>query len=116
MNKRKPLYLLGTRLLLVGGFLAISNVELGERTNESSLESGFRIVEWNVANNLSEENVRYIFRDYSADIAVFPELGGSGSEDIAQRLTRVFSQAGLNINEYDFFVHWRPQGILHQLP
>ena len=44
-----------------------------------------RLVEWNVADNINETNIRDIFGEFGPDIAVFPELGGYEKGDTSNR-------------------------------
>lgn len=64
-----------------------------------------KIVEWNAADTLTTQEVTQIFKTFDADIAVFPELEGYfKGDDSHQRLTDVFDQSGLSLDDYAVFI------------
>lgn len=66
-----------------------------------NLDETIKIVEWNAINNISATNVETIFKEFDADIAVFPELDGPVLyESENKRFVDLFKQAGLDFDDY----------------
>lgn len=72
-----------------------------------------RLVEWNVADNINEANIRGIFGEFDADIAVFPELGGYEKGDHSNsRLINLFKKAGIDFEKYEVYVSDPTEGSI----
>ena len=76
-----------------------------ETTKITSLEESktIKIVEWNTLNNLDKAHIEKIFKDYDADIAVFPELENQSLEDS-------FREVGLDFDRYEVFLSHKTGG------
>lgn len=60
-----------------------------------------KIVEWNALNNLTKDSAKKIFKDFDADIAVFPELNPDTSE--ISIIYNAFNESSIDFNQYDIF-------------
>lgn len=91
-------------ILAASALFALSGSNM-HRDMSSVFDNGtIKIVEWNAHNSLSEDNVKKIFHDYDADVAVFPELGGyTKAEDANQRVADIFVKTGIDPDLYDVF-------------
>ena len=70
-----------------------------------------KLVEWNVADNINETNIRDIFGEFNPDIAVFPELGGYEKGDTSnRRLLDLFKKAGVDFEKYEVYVSEPTEG------
>lgn len=81
-------------------FMVFSSNPTKSKAQVNSDET-IKIVEWNAINNISAVNVEAIFKEFDADIAVFPELDGSvryGGDN--NRFIDLFQQAGLDFDDY----------------
>lgn len=82
-------------------FINFDNVSQVSNNQLIARDKIIKLVEFNVANNLNENNIRAIFKEFDADIAVFPELGGYEKGDRSnKRLIDLFSRAGLDFQNY----------------
>ena len=72
-----------------------------------------KLVEWNVANNINEENIRDIFGRFDADIAVFPELEGYEKGDMSNRkLADLFKKANIDFEKYKAYISEPTEGSI----
>lgn len=82
-------------------FINFDNISQPQKSELVGVGKMIKLVEWNVANNLNENNIRAIFKEFDADIAVFLEFGGYEKGDSSnQRLIDLFSKAGLDFKNY----------------
>lgn len=97
-NKFLVIGMLISVILIVGG--------TSSKTVEINTDGrNIRLVEWNIANKINESNIRDIFGEFNADIAVFPELGGYGKGDRSnKRLSDLFTKASIDLKNYEVFI------------
>ena len=90
---------IGLFWLAIGLFSLVFMIGGSEPTKITSLEESkaIKIVEWNTLNNLDKAHIEKIFKDYDADIAVFPELEN-------QNLEAGFREVGLDFDRYEVFL------------
>lgn len=82
-------------------FINFDNISQPQNSEVVGAGNMIKLVEWNVANNLNENNIRAIFKEFDADIAVFPELGDYEKGDRSnKRLIDLFSRVGLDFKNY----------------
>ena len=95
LKKRK----IGLFWLAIGLLSLVFMLGGSEPTKTTSLEETktIKIVEWNTLNNLNKAHIEKIFKDYDADIAVFPELKN-------QSLEAGFREVGLDFDRYEVFL------------
>lgn len=92
-------------IFLISSTLFIFAGSSGGKTDENVVHGKtVNIIEWNLANQFTEGIARTTFVEYDADIAVFPELEGFGKgESPVSRMQDVFTEIGVDINQYDIF-------------
>ena len=91
-------------ILAASVLFAISGSNMRREMLSDFHNGSIRIVEWNTHDSFNEDNVKKIFSDFDADIAIFPELGGyTKGDDANQRVTRVFIKTGIDPDSYDVF-------------
>lgn len=72
-----------------------------------------KLVEWNVADNINETNIRNIFGEFDADIAVFPELEGYEKGDNSnRRLIDLFKKADIDFEKYEVYISEPTEGSI----
>lgn len=70
-----------------------------------------KLVEWNVADNINETNIRDIFGEFDTDIAVFPELEGYEKGDNSnRRLIDLFKKADVDFEKYEVYISEPTEG------
>ncbi len=83
-------------------YFGVNNRKIEERNNHNRV---IKLVEWNVANNINEENILDIFGRFDADIAVFPELEGYEKGDMSNRkLADLFQKANIDFGKYKAYI------------
>lgn len=98
---------IGLFWLVIGLLSLVFMLGGNESTKITSLEGTktIKIVEWNTLDNLNKAHIEKIFKDYDADIAVFPELSGQGNIGVTnQSLEDGFRQVGIDFERYEIFI------------
>lgn len=86
-------------IVLAGGSAGLPKVPFA-----AEAKAELRLVSWNAAGTLPAETAAEIFGKYKTDIAVFPELQGTGPDgQMSPRLAETFRAAGLDPAAYQVF-------------
>lgn len=103
-NGYKNLSVLLWSLMLVTSLLLIAFSTNTKSCDVSDKNSRIKIVEWNMENKLEDKGIYKIFREFDADVAVFPELEGyHKGEPANDRLKKVFESVGIDYDKYEVF-------------
>ncbi len=108
------IYLISFILIFISSFslIVFDNLLEDYRILDSS-KGTFKIVEWNTLDSFNRNHAIKIFKEFDADIAVFPELGGyNKSRDPRERLKDIFIDAKIDYNKYDVFVSSKSKGMI----
>ena len=101
-----PLMVLALSMLLVFGSADVKRIA---ETDDNS--ASVKIVELNAQNTLDGDAVAKIFKDFDADIAVFPEFGGYVKGDKPEhRLIDLMEREGISGQHYDFYSSAETEG------
>lgn len=102
--RKNTIAILQCFIILLAGLLSVFTCDLKKNSIEFNNEKTFKIVEWNAFNSLDEETASLIFKEYDADIAVFPELGGyNKGEPVEVRIKDIFININLEVDDYQIF-------------
>ena len=102
--RKNSMAILQCSIIILSGLFSIFTCDLKKNSMEFRSEKTFKIVEWNACNNFHEEAANLIFKEYDADIAVFPELGGyNKGEPAEERVKDIFSNMDLEAEDYQIF-------------
>lgn len=82
-------------------FIFLSPVKTKTKLKSSAGE-GIKIVEFNTQNNLSQSSFDKIFKDFDADIAVFPELSLNATTK-HKSVEVLFANSGVDIDNYNLY-------------
>lgn len=93
-------------LLVVVAFLLFNVNSLFNHYHHRQLTNykTLKIVEFNALNYLDHDTISKIFREFDADIVIFPELGvGADGTDVKTRLRPLFDQNSLDLLNYQVY-------------
>lgn len=110
-KKSRFKFLIG--ILICSLIFAMGGSDFKKQVNISNQKDTIKIVEWNTLDNFDEKHIIKIFKEYNADIAIFPELGGYEKGDISnQRLKDLFKKANVDFDNYEVFLSTETEGSI----